>query len=297
MLLALLAAGLVGYAFLQIAQAVGASRARVDRSLALVEAYGFSEQAVTGGVAKERRSLTTKLGARFISRVGAATLEEQRRMLLAAGHYRVSPEQYLGFRILGTIAAPLLLAQFVLASAKGPTAVLVLGVATFLGWRLPNIVVARRGAARLEVIDRAMPELVDLLVVSVESGMGFNAAIRAASDRLDGPLAAELKLMLQEQQLGASMQQALGNVVERADTPAVRAFARNIAQADKLGVSIGSMMRTLALEMRKRRRAKAEEAAQKAPVKILFPLVFLIFPSMFIVLLTPAAISIMGSFA
>lgn len=296
MLLVLLAALLVGYAVLQLAQVVGASRNRVDRSLALVHAYGFAEEAETYAPPAERVSLATKLGARFIGGVGAATLEEQRRMLLAAGHYRVTPEQFLGFRILGMIGTPILLAQFALAGVKGPMGFLILGIATLLGWRLPSIVVARRGAARLEAIDRAMPELVDLLVVSVESGMGFNQAIRAASDRLDGPLAAELKLLLQEQQLGAPMSQALANVVERADTPAVRSFARNLLQAEKLGVSIGSMMRTLALEMRKRRRAKAEEAAQKAPVKILFPLVLLIFPSMFIVLLAPAALNIVQGF-
>jgi tight adherence protein C len=109
-----------------------------------------------------------------------------------------------------------------------------------------------------------------------------------ASDRLTGPLGDELRLTLQEQNMGLSINEALSNTMARCDTPSMRSFVRSIVQGETLGVSIGQIMRDLATEMRRRRKASAEERAQKAPIKILFPLVFLIFPAMFIVLLGPA---------
>jgi tight adherence protein C len=133
-----------------------------------------------------------------------------------------------------------------------------------------------------------MPELVDLLLVAVEGGMGFSGAIRATSQRVDGPLGDELLLFMQQQRLGASTSEALQNFLSRCDTEAVRSFVLTIVQGERLGVSIGQMMRTLAEDMRKHRRSTAEEKAQKMPIKILFPLVFLILPAMFIVVLTPA---------
>jgi tight adherence protein C len=111
-----------------------------------------------------------------------------------------------------------------------------------------------------------------------------------AAKRLRGPLGDELRLTLQEQNMGLSIGEALHNTMLRADTPAMRSFVRSVTQGERLGVSIGQIMRDLAGEMRRRRKQSAEERAQKAPIKILFPLVFLIFPAMFIVLLGPALI-------
>jgi tight adherence protein C len=142
-----------------------------------------------------------------------------------------------------------------------------------------------------------MPELVDLLLVGVESGMGLNGAMRVASARVPGPLGEEMLLVLRQQSLGASTNEALKNMLDRSDTPAMRSFVRTITQGERLGVSIGQMMRSLAEEMRKRRKAQAEEKAHKTPIKILFPLVFMILPSMFIVLLTPAILNMMKFFS
>jgi len=149
----------------------------------------------------------------------------------------------------------------------------------------------RRGRMRQAAIDRELPELIDLLVVTIEAGVGFAGAMRVAADRLQGPLAEELRLTLQEQNMGLTAMEALRNLGSRAPTPGVRIFTRAVMQGETLGVSIGTIMRNVALEMRKRRKALAEERAQKAPVKMLFPLIFLIFPAMFIVLLVPAIIA------
>jgi tight adherence protein C len=167
--------------------------------------------------------------------------------------------------------------------------VIALGM-VFAGWMLPVVMVRRRARRRLHEIDRRLPDLIDLLVVTIEAGLGFTGALRMAADNLTGSISDELRLTLQEQTMGLSVEEALSHLAQRADTPNMRSFVRAMSQGDRLGISIGQIMRNLALEMRKKRRKMAEEQANKAPVKMLFPLVFLIFPAMFIVLLVPAII-------
>jgi tight adherence protein C len=137
-----------------------------------------------------------------------------------------------------------------------------------------------------------MPDMIDLLVVTIEAGLGILASMRVASETLPDPLGQELRLTLQEQRMGLSVGEALESLGRRADCPNMRVFVRSLTQGEKLGVSMGTTMRNLAVEMRKRRKAAAEERAQKMPVKMLFPLLFFIFPAIFIVLLVPAFIQI-----
>ena len=141
-------------------------------------------------------------------------------------------------------------------------------------------------------IDRGMPELIDLLVVTVEAGLSLSAALQLAGERMKGPLGDELRIVLQEQRMGLTPVQALENMVGRCPTPAVESFTRAMMQGQLLGVSVGQILRSLAIEMRKRRRAAAEQQAQKAPIKMLFPLVFMIFPALFVVILGPAVVSV-----
>jgi tight adherence protein C len=164
------------------------------------------------------------------------------------------------------------------------------------GWAIPLVVLQRRARVRLEEIDYRLPSMIDLLVVTVEAGLGFSTSLQIAAEKLTGPLGDELRLMLQEQRMGLSTRDALKNMAARADTAGMRTFVRSIVQGEELGVSIGQIMRSLAVDMRKLRRSMAEERAQKAPVKILFPLVFLIFPALFILLLGPAVLDLADAF-
>jgi tight adherence protein C len=123
--------------------------------------------------------------------------------------------------------------------------------------------------------------------------LSLSAALQLAGDRMRGPLGDELRIVLQEQRMGLTPVQALENMVNRCPTPAVESFTRAMVQGALLGVSIGAILRSLAVEMRKRRRAAIEQQAQKAPIKMLFPLVFMIFPALFVVILGPAVISIL----
>ncbi len=212
--------------------------------------------------------------------------------------YQTSVALFVGKRVLAASAAPALL--FLLALTGGLDARTLLGgsLMTVMGWYLPYVRVQRRARLRLDRIDREVPELVDLLVTTVEGGVGFGAGLQLASRSLEGPLGQELRLALREQSLGLTPEEALRNLSLRVDSPATRAFTQALVQGESLGVSIGTILRDLATDMRKRRRQSAEERAQKTPTKILFPLIALILPAMFIVTLGPVvmeALDFLGS--
>jgi tight adherence protein C len=224
-------------------------------------------------------------------------LSALRQDLLRAGLHRMTPYKLLGYQAFSALILPLFLIW--LGSAAGYGAVLLaLGVliAIAAGWVLPHALVRRRGRLRLQEIDDQLPDLIDLLVVTVEAGLSFAASLRLAAERVHGPLGQELRLTLQEQNLGLATNEALQNLLTRVDTPGLRSFVRSVLQGETLGVSIGQILRNIANDMRKRRRASAEERAHKAPVKMLFPLILFIFPSMFVVILVPAVFSFLDAF-
>ncbi len=279
-----------------IARGVIDARLRTSDNLMQIGQYGFAgtpELKPTGGVRGFIDSAADGIGVFLTERLKVMNEERLRKTLVMAGMYNTSPRTLIGYQLLGALAFPTI--WIWLALAAGTSATLTILAALFwgaLGWFGPGFVVQRRAEARIHRIDRGMPELIDLLVVTVEAGLSLSAALQLAGDRMKGPLGDELRILLQEQRMGLTPVQALQNMVTRCPTPAVEAFTRAMVQGQLLGVSIGAILRSLAVEMRKRRRAAAEQQAQKAPIKMLFPLVFMIFPAMFIVILGPAVISI-----
>jgi tight adherence protein C len=220
-----------------------------------------------------------------------------RQDLLRAGLHRMTPYKLLGYQAFSAMILPLFLIWLGSAAGYGiPTLVLGVLVAIAAGWVLPHALVRRRGRLRLQEIDDQLPDLIDLLVVTVEAGLSFAASLRLAAERVHGPLGQELRLTLQEQNLGLATNEALTNLLTRVDTPGLRSFIRSVLQGETLGVSIGHILRNVANDMRKRRRANAEERAHKAPVKMLFPLILFIFPAMFVVILVPAVFSFLDAF-
>jgi len=293
---------LVGLALLGIAaalctRALSFNRVETAERLRSIEMYGFRSP-VDGADASPRFDMGTiaeQIGRTMSGRLKNVDLVKMRRDLLGAGFYTMTAEAYLGYRIIATALLTGILLIVALGSASA-LAFVGLGVAAIVGWRMPMIVIERRAKARYDEIDSELPELIDLLVVSIEAGVGLAAALQMLANRMDGPLGLELRFMQQEQSMGLSSDHALSKLLDRCDTAAVRSFVRSLQQGERLGVSIGTILRNLAVEMRTRRRQLAEERAQKAPVKILFPLVFLIFPSMFIVLLGPAYFAVKDTF-
>jgi tight adherence protein C len=265
-------------------------------TLGQIESYGFAAQPIRDGAetptARPIKSLASSIGRFMQTGLGVGELGI-RRDLLAAGMYQTDPLTIIGYRVL---AALVVVALFIWVSAVNnyPLGLVILGIIGLglLGWMLPVTIIKRRGRMRIERIEYELPELIDVLVVTLEAGLSFLASLHMAAERLEGPLGTELRLTLQEQRMGLGLNDALEGMLRRIDTPGMRTFVRSVMQGELLGVSTGQIMRNLANEMRKRRRAKAEERAQKAPVKLLFPLIFLIFPAMFVIILGPAIYSI-----
>jgi tight adherence protein C len=273
------------------------SRLRTADNLVNIGHYGFvgsPELKPTGGVRGFFDSAASGIGDLLTVRLQLVNEERLRKTLVTAGMYNTSPRMLIGYQLLGALALPTL--WIWIAVAAGTSTALTIIAAIFcgaIGWFGPGFIVQRRAEGRIHRIDRGMPELIDLLVVTVEAGLSLSAALQLAGERMRGPLGDELRIVLQEQRMGLTPVQALENMVLRCPTPAVESFTRAMVQGALLGVSIGAILRSLAVEMRKRRRAAIEQQAQKAPIKMLFPLVFMIFPALFVVILGPAVISIL----
>jgi tight adherence protein C len=215
--------------------------------------------------------------------------------LSAAGYYEASPELVHGYRVFAAIGLPLLLALPLVPSGLSALSSLLIGISALAGWMLPSFLVRKRGASRLEEIDLRLPELIDVLIATVEAGMGFTAALSLVANRFDGPIGEELKLTMRQQSLGMSIQGALDEMVERCDTASIRAFVRTSSRGETLGASIGPVLRELSADERRRHRMAAREKMQKAPIKMLFPVMFLIMPALMIVLMFPAIYNVTHS--
>jgi tight adherence protein C len=298
-ILLLLALMLFATAVALIARGVIAARLRTVDTLGQIGHYGFvggAELEPNSGLRGFLDSAASGLGVLLTERLNIVNETRLRKNLVAAGMYQTTPREVVGYSLLAALGLPAL--GVWLAVAGGASATLTILAAIFLGvigWVAPGFVIQQRAEGRLYRIDRAMPELIDLLVVTVEAGLSLSAALQLAGDRMRGALGDELRILLQEQRMGLTPVQALENMVGRCPTPAVESFARAMMQGQALGVSVGQILRSLAVEMRKRRRAHAEQQAQKAPIKMLFPLVFMIFPAMLIVILGPAVVSIFNA--
>jgi tight adherence protein C len=258
--------------------------------------YGYVAEAARSQAESPARrpldSLAGRLGDVAARRLSRFSEDVVRQKLISAGMYNTSPRKLLGYQCIVAIFLGLL--GFWVGAAKGSTALAVvfLAVGIAFGWWIPNVYVDRTRRLRYDQMNRQMPDMIDLLIVTIEAGLGILASMRVASETLRDPLGQELRLTLQEQRMGLSVGEAITSLGRRADCENMRIFVRALTQGEKLGVSIGKTMRDLAEEMRKRRKAAAEERAQKMPIKMLFPLLFFIFPAIFIVLLVPAFIQI-----
>jgi tight adherence protein C len=293
-MLVLLALLLFGIAVAALATASSVSRTRADARLSEIDVYGYAGDTVTQPERRQGlalRDVAERVGDLIGNRVGTENDSKLKREILAAGLYKLTPRAVVGYQALAAVLGAVYgIALDVIPHLSGPFLDTIL-FAT-VGWVLPITFVRRTGRLRLERIERALPDVIDLIVVSVEAGQGFAQAMNTAAERTPGALGEELRLTLQEQRFGLPMDRALENLNTRADTANMRTFVRGVIQGERLGVSIGNIMRNISREIRLRRRASAEERAQKTTVKILFPLVFLILPALFIVLLAPALLGL-----
>jgi tight adherence protein C len=172
----------------------------------------------------------------------------------------------------------------------------VAGVAV-IGFFAPNLYLYQTAHERAERLQKDLPDAIDLLTISVESGLGFDAAVQQVARNTEGPLAEELSRMLREMQIGQGRADALRAMGERTNVPDVRSFVGAMVQADSFGIPVAQVLRVQSAEMRVKRRQRAEEKAQQVPVKITIPLIFCILPTLFIAVMGPAVLSILDSFS
>jgi tight adherence protein C len=169
-------------------------------------------------------------------------------------------------------------------------------VAALFGFLIPGGNLSQKVINRQASIRRAMPDTIDMLTITVEAGLSFDAALAHVREHVPGPLSQEISRTLQEMQIGVSRSEALRHMSERTDVPELKGFVLAMIQAEQFGVSIANVLRAQAGEMRTKRRQLAEEKAQKIAVKLLFPLIFCILPAMFVVILGPGVIRFLESF-
>ena len=197
--------------------------------------------------------------------------------------------------VLALIAA--VLGLLVVSGGPSPLTVLMAVAVTLVCYFLPELLLHSRAQERSQKITLELADTLDQMTIAVEAGLGFDGAMAKAGQNGQGPLAEELVRTLQDIQLGQSRREAYESLAGRTDVVDLRRFVRAVVQADKYGVAVADVLRTQAAEMRMKRRQRAEEKAMQIPVKVIFPLMLCILPVLFIVLLGPAAMDIVGAFS
>ena len=251
------------------------------------------------------RSVTRRL-ARFTPR---ANREKIKQLLLEAGSpNNLGPTEFMGLRavmalLLGGTA---LLIVFFTGSTLKPINVLGLPIPgillfpvplAYMGFQFPGIWLNGKIRTRKKEIQKTLPDAIDLLTISVEAGLGFDQALMRVAEKWDNALSQEFGRMLQEVRIGKPRREAMREVSNRCNVEDLQVFISSMIQADQLGVSITTVLRVQSQQMRVRRRQRAEEQAQKAPIKMIFAMVFLIFPAMYVIILGPAVPVMVGAFS
>ena len=280
---------------------------REDVSLRLKALEGSREESVT--VIDEEMSVSFKNRiatpffnsiSRFFSNFfpSKALTNLNRKLLNANGFYGLNAEQFLGLSLIMGIVLSVIIVDLMFITNRPTNKTITYGLVTFaIGLFLPYILLQQKITKRKIALQQELPDVLDLLTVSVEAGLGFDGALVKLSEKMKGQMVDEFNRMLQEIRIRVSRKDALRALAERCDVQDISLFTGALIQADQLGVSISKVLRIQSLDMREKRKQRAEEQGMKAPIKMLFPLVFFIFPTLLIVLLGPAFLQIIATFS
>ncbi|MEM9774696.1 MAG: type II secretion system F family protein [Chloroflexota bacterium] len=279
--------GFVGVSLLQNDDGDALSR-RISEYAAREEVATIEEIELSLG-ARER--LIVPMLRRFgslISRFAPQQLLERITKQLEQAAWTISAAEFMGMALFSVVLIGF--AGWYLAP-EGQLLLFTLG-GLGLGAVLPRMMLGSAVSRRKEAIVKKLPDALDLMTICVEAGLTFDGAMTKVDEKWEDPLSNEFGRVVSELQLGKTRRQSLKDMSDRLDVPDVQTFVASILQADQLGVSVGKVLRIQSDQMRVRRRQRAEEKAQQAPIKMLFPMVFLIFPALFVVLLGPAGIRV-----
>jgi tight adherence protein C len=236
-----------------------------------------------------------ELSARFTPQ--KAIQDTARRLELAGNPWPIDAATFLAIRfILAVVLAGFLIAVVLISPPSNPSDnFMYIGGAAFAGFFLPHLMLTSKITRRQNEIRKAMPDALDLLTICVEAGLGFDAAMSKVSQKWENQLSLAFARTIREVQLGKVRRDALKDMSDRLGIPEMTSFVAAIIQSEQLGVSMSKVLRIQSDQMRVKRRQRAEEEAHKAPIKMIIPMALLIFPSIMIIILTPAALQIMNS--
>jgi tight adherence protein C len=291
---ALLVGGLVAIVLALVVMAVAImperrARPSVDRAVSAIDEQ-YTYDAAAGGEAEpfQLPDWTRRLALRLSPGGVASTL--QRRLDVAGNPRGWNSDRLLAIKGLGLVVLGFLGAMYGLRDPE--LFVVGAGLGAVIGFFLPDLLLYNSGQKRQQQIPQFLPDALDMLTICVEAGLGFDAALAQVARNAQGPVAAEFSRVLQEMQIGKSRSEALRAMSDRTTVPELQAFVTALVQSGEMGIPIAQVLREQSKEMRVRRRQRAEELAQKVPVKITFPLIFCLFPALMVVILGPGIIEI-----
>ena len=303
LLLFIMGVMLVLAAIVLVAMAIGKPQPQgMHRSLAVLEAMSTAPSELTEDLDRpfaERvlaplQGRALSIGQRF---TGAdATTRIRHKLDLAGNPPSWTVDRVIAFKVMGAVAG-LALGLLITQLLGAGTSMRVLGIAAgaVAGFLAPGLYLYQTAYDRSHKMQRELPDAIDLMTISVESGLGFDAAIQQVAHNTEGPLADEFARVLREMQIGNARSDSLRALAERTTVPEIKTFVSAMVQADAFGIPIASVLRVQSSEIRVKRRQRAEEKAQQVPVKITVPLIFTILPCLFVAVMGPAVISIMGN--
>jgi tight adherence protein C len=221
----------------------------------------------------------------------------EQKLVLAGQPAGWDADKIAAFKVIGGLAGGIM--GLAVGKAVHLSSMMSLGapmIFAMVGYLIPGSMLGQKASSRQEKILKALPDTMDLLTISVEAGLGFDAALSQVVRNVPGPLTDEIGRLLQEMQLGVSRVDAFRHLADRTNVEELRGFVLAMIQADIFGVSIAGVLRSQAKDLRVKRRQRAERKAMTSPLKLLFPLIFCILPALFVVVLGPGAIRIMHNF-
>ncbi|MBT8228111.1 MAG: type II secretion system F family protein [Dactylosporangium sp.] len=281
-----------------------AERVGVAKSIATIErSYGSVSKTVIPGAVDPQASLKERIGLPMAERLGSLgrtlTPDGMRQRLERQLDYAGNPAGWPVERVVASKGVGLvvgIVGGLLLGAMLGGFSKILLGgiLGALLGFFMPDLMIYNTGAKRQDEMRKSLPDVLDTLTICVEAGQGFDAALAQVSRNGRGPMVGETARVLQEMRIGKSRVDAMRSLSARTTIEELRGFASAVVQASELGVPIGNVLREQSREMRVRRRQRAEEQAQKVPIKILFPTLFCLFPTLFIVIIGPGVLSFLG---
>ncbi|NLL04589.1 MAG: type II secretion system F family protein [Clostridiaceae bacterium] len=221
----------------------------------------------------------------------------EKKVIKAGNPFNLLMKDWINIQVIVVLVLPFITAGICHYLGLDIRSIIFIGIIEIcLGLLFPNLLLNKKIAQRQKEISNSLPDVLDLLTVSVEAGLGFDGALAKVVDKMPGPIAYEFENVIQEMKVGKQKKDALKDMADRVGIHDLTTFVGSIIQADQLGVSIGNVLRIQSEQMREKRRQRAKEKAMKAPVKMLIPMVLFIFPTIFSVLIGPVVIRVIYTF-